>query len=63
MDYLPNWQIGTVMTLTNIRKNPDVHEALQRTAGNIVYYPWSEDVRDVVPIGFFIGPLPKIQNT
>ncbi|KAG7337633.1 hypothetical protein IV203_030988 [Nitzschia inconspicua] len=57
------FRIGTDMTLTTIRKEPTVSRALQRTFGNLVYYPWTEDVHDVVPLGFFLGPLPKYMTT
>ncbi|KAG7367974.1 endonuclease/exonuclease/phosphatase family protein [Nitzschia inconspicua] len=57
------FRIGTAMTLTTIRKEPTVSDALKRTYGNLVYYPWTEDVHDVVPLGFFVGPMPQYMTT
>ncbi|KAG7370320.1 hypothetical protein IV203_028066 [Nitzschia inconspicua] len=53
----------TDMTLATIRKEQTVHDALQRSHGNLVYYPWTEDVHDVVSLGFFVGPLPKYMTS
>ncbi|KAG7357425.1 hypothetical protein IV203_002113 [Nitzschia inconspicua] len=57
------FRICTDMTLATIRKEQTVHDALQRSHGNLVYYPWTEDVHDVVPLGFFVGPLPKYMTS
>jgi len=57
------FRIGTDMTLANIRKDTEVQAALRRTNGNLVYYPWMEDVREVVSLGFFVGPLPKYMTS
>ncbi|KAG7337837.1 hypothetical protein IV203_012512 [Nitzschia inconspicua] len=56
-------RISTDTTLATIRKEQTVHDALQRSHGNLVYYPWTEDVHDVVPLGFFAGPLPKYMTS
>ncbi|KAG7355365.1 hypothetical protein IV203_000051 [Nitzschia inconspicua] len=37
------FRICTDMTLATIRKEQTVHDALQRSHGNLVYYPWTED--------------------
>ncbi|KAG7371967.1 hypothetical protein IV203_018109 [Nitzschia inconspicua] len=57
------FRIFTDMTLATIRKEQTVHDALQRSHGNLVYYPWTEDVHDVVSLGFFVGPLPKYMTS
>ncbi|KAG7371463.1 hypothetical protein IV203_020033 [Nitzschia inconspicua] len=51
------------MTLATIRKEQSVHDALQRSHGNLVYYSWTEDVDDFVPLGFFVWPLPKYMTS
>ncbi|KAG7374198.1 hypothetical protein IV203_013293 [Nitzschia inconspicua] len=48
------------MTLATMQT---IHDALQRSHGNLVYYPWTEDVHDVVPLDFFVGPLPKYMTS
>ncbi|KAG7363685.1 hypothetical protein IV203_027046 [Nitzschia inconspicua] len=57
------FRTSTDMTLATIRKEQTVHDALQRSHGNLVYYPWTEDVHDVVSLGFFVGPLPKYMTS
>lgn len=53
------FRIETKVTLGQIRKEIAVSEVLKEHSARLFFHPWTEDVTDVINLGWFMGPLPK----
>jgi hypothetical protein len=51
-------RIQTTVALSSIRKQQQVRDLLTTYHGNLSFHAWSEDVTDVVSLGFFTGVDP-----
>ena len=53
------FRIVTGATLKQLRTDPDVSSLLNNLSARLTLHPWTEDITDVVSLGWFLGPLPK----
>ena len=53
------FRVLSPVTLSTIRNSSAVKAALSQHASSLQFYPWDEQTRDVVSIGWFLGPIPK----